>query len=434
MRQFFSFIICLAIFCGCQDSSQIRDLQKPQDASIYAKDVSNQQSLEAIDGLKKEYLKNFFAPFVDLKPNTNIQEVFWIQSSLNKYPGYGENLKPNTLEYTQGILRDMQIENYPSVIQKAIVVKDANVRAVPTLRPRFSESSGYPFDRWQNSLIFYGTPVLITHYDVSKRFAHIQTEFVYGWVEVSDLALVNQEQIQKMLQVKNFVMPNDDRGIIYDKRGNFVTQARLGKLFMLDSQNKVLILKRTSSGHLKLETSKINLEDFHSFPQVFSQKAAAGYINALMGQRYGWGGLYESRDCSAFIRDVLANFGLYLPRNSLAQANYGDHQINLQNLNFKEKEKVILQNASPFSTLIWLKGHIMLYIGKDDENNPIVAHSGWSVQSSNFLGKKEHKLGGVVITTLKPASEFNGIFFKSKSLGDRVGKINDLLPILEGKR
>ena len=431
MRQFFSFFVCLVVFWGCKDSNEIKDLKKPQDAMIYANDTPIKQNLETLEELKKEYLKNFFSPFLDLKPNPNIQEVFWVQGSLNKYPGYGENLKLNTLEYTQGILQNMQIETYPNAMQKAIVVKDTNARAVPTLRPRFSKVDGYPFDRWQNSLIFYGTPVLITHYDVTKRFAHIQTEFVYGWVEVSDLALVNQEQIQKMLQVKNFVMPNGDHEVIYDQKGNFVTQARLGKLFMLDSQNKVLILKRTSSGHLKLETSKIDLQNFHSFPQVFSQKTAAGYINALMGQKYGWGGLYESRDCSAFIRDVLGNFGLYLPRNSFAQVNYGHHQINLENLNYEEKEKIILNNASPFSTLLWFRGHIMLYIGKDEQNNPIVAHSAWSVQSSNFLEKKEHKLGGVVITTLKPADEFNGTFFKSKTLGDRVGKMNNLLPFLE---
>ncbi|RAX51701.1 SH3 domain-containing protein [Helicobacter sp. 10-6591] len=45
--------------------------------------------------------------------------------------------------------------------------------------PKFSKKTGYPFDRWQNSLIFAGTPVLITHFDTSLRFAHIQAGFVF---------------------------------------------------------------------------------------------------------------------------------------------------------------------------------------------------------------------------------------------------------------
>lgn len=433
MKQFFSLVVCVIVFWGCRQNTGIADLKKPQDATLYAQDLQIHQNTEALQKLKQEYLKNFFAPFIDLEPNPNTKEVFWIEGSLAKYPGYGENLEANSPEYTQGILENMQIDRYPSVKQKAIIIKDTNVRAVPTLRPRYSKSNGYPFDRWQNSLIFYGTPVLITHYDVSKRFAHIQTEFVYGWVEASDLAFVDPKQVKTLLGVKNFVMPNTDEGSLVDKNGYFLTKMRIGKLLMLDSKHRLFVFKRQASGHLKIEKTEVDLKRFHSFPQGFSPKIVAEHINTLMGQKYGWGGLNESRDCSSFVRDILGNFGLYLPRNSLAQAKFGNHQIPLENLSLKEKEKIILRDAIPFATLIWLKGHIMLYIGRDSEGNPLVAHSAWSVQTSDVWGKTEHKLGGVVITTLKPANEYNGWLFGSQTLGDRAKKINNLLPLLEGK-
>lgn len=435
MKKYFSFFCFLFLLWGCKSvqKDEIADLNKPQDAIFYAHKAEDEQSSEAIAMLKKQYLEHFFAPFIDLSPNPNLSEVFWIQSSLKKSSGFGENLEPNSPQFTQKILEDMQIEQYPSSSQKAIVIKDTNVRAVPSLKPVFSKANGYPFDRWQNSLIFYGTPVLITHYDVSGRFAHIQTDFVYGWVEVSDLAFVSQMQAQEMLRIQDFVMPKSDDGVLLDKNQRYLTQKRIGKLFMLDEHNQMLVFKRSSSGDLKIEKLKINLEDFHPFPQSFSQMMVAEYINLLMGQKYGWGGMYENRDCSAFIRDILGNFGLYLPRNSFAQAQYGSHQIKLGDLTLKEKEKIIAQNASPFASVIWLKGHIMLYLGQDKKGNVIVAHSGWSVKSEDMFGQKEHKLGGVVITTLKPANEHNGIFFKSPTLGDRAKMINNFYPALMGQ-
>ncbi|MCE3046845.1 SH3 domain-containing protein [Helicobacter kayseriensis] len=435
MRSFLS-ILCLTLLfwgCGENQTSSLEDLKRPQDAMIYAQEMEEFQTPEILQELKNTYLKEFFAPFSGMVANPNTQEVFWIQGSLQKYPGYGENLEANTLEYTQGILQNMQIKKYPSASQMALVIKDTNVRAVPTMRPRFSKPNGYPFDRWQNSLIFYGTPVLITHYDVSGRYAHIQTNFVYGWVEVADLALVSKTQAKELLNIKTFVMPNNDTQSIKDKEGRYLTQMRVGKLFMLDDKKQMLLFQRTSSGNLKISKTTADLSDFHSFPQAFSQKAVAYYINLLVGQKYGWGGMYESRDCSAFIRDIFGNFGLYLPRNSYAQAQYGNHQIGLDSLKLPQKESMILQNAIPFATILWLKGHIMLYIGKDQEGRAMVAHSGWSVQSSNLWEKKEHKLGGVVITTLTPAEEYNGILFGSPSLGDRVRIMNQLLPYLKGQ-
>lgn len=432
MRKYFSYLYLILLLGGCKSIQKdtVADLNKPQDAMLYVQKTQNEQSIEALEMLKKQYLKHFFAPFVDLSPNPNIAEVFWIQASLKKNLGFGENLEANSPQLSQKILEDMQIDQYPSSSKKAIIIRDTNVRAVPTFKPMFSRPDGYPFDRWQNSLIFYGTPVLVTHYDVSRRFAHIQTDFVYGWVEVSDLAFPQPAQIQEMFKVKKFAMPKSDEGALLDKNQQYLTQKRIGKLFMLDEHNQILVFKRTSSGDLKIEKLKINLADFHSFPQAFSQTAVAEYINLLIGQKYGWGGMYENRDCSAFIRDILGNFGLYLPRNSFAQAQYGTHQIKLDDLSVKEKEKIIIQNATPFASVIWLKGHIMLYLGKDQNGNVIVAHDAWSVRSEDIFGQKEHKLGGIVITSLKPADEHNGIFFKSPTLGDRAKIVNNFYPTL----
>ena len=59
-----------------------------------------------------------------------------------------------------------------------------------------------------------------------------------------------------------------------------------------------------------------------------------------------------------------------------------------------------------------------------------MAHSAWSVQAGDIWGKEEYRLGGVVITTLQPANEYNGIWGRGKTLGERVLLVNDLYTLM----
>ena len=77
----------------------------------------------------------------------------------------------------------------------------------------------------------------------------------------------------------------------------------------------------------------------------------------MMGQRYGWGGMFGERDCSALTRDLFTPFGLWLPRNSVAQARTGAIS-SLEGMSAKEKEEAILRNGVPFLSLMGMRGHM----------------------------------------------------------------------------
>lgn len=443
----------VAIFLGCADkNAPLADLSLPQDANFY---LQQNQDLnltpQILEKLKENYLKNWYSPWTSMKVNLDKNEVFWIAPSLLKNPGYDESLKKNSLEYTTQVYKSMDMENYPSVTFKAIITTDTNVRAVPTDKPRYNTPSGYPFDRWQNSLIFAGTPVLITHFDLTKQWVHIQSSFVYGWVKITDIARIHKKDEDLLLSLKDYTMANDDKIPLYDKRDQFLTQARVGELFALVPIQKndhaknikstpdkkmhqkiddglelsVFTYKKDLDGYAVLIPASIKNLNFSSFPKKLDSGSIARIINAMMGQRYGWGGALENRDCSAFTRDSFANFGILLPRNSAAQAKYAKNMIELNHLNPKEKEKYIITHSTPFATILWLKGHIMLYIGTY-EGKAIVAHSAWSITTSKLFSKNENILGGVVITTLWVGKEKNGIFSHQKMLIDRVLGMSDL--------
>ncbi|PAF48705.1 hypothetical protein BKH41_05415 [Helicobacter sp. 12S02232-10] len=425
----------LIIGCASKDAP-LADLSLPQDASFYIQQGENiSLSPKVLQDLKENYLKVWFSPWTSMKVDQNKDEVFWVAPSLLKNPGYGENLKKNPLEYTTEIYKDMDIQNYPSASIKAIITTDTSVRAVPSEKPRYNSPSGYPFDRWQNSLIFQGTPVLITHYDLSKEWVHIQSSFVYGWVKSSDIAKIHQKDIDYLLSLKNYVVPNRDKIPLYNSKGEFLTQARIGEIFAIkpadktkvekSNVKKVYVYKKNIDGYALLIPPEINDSDFSAFPKKIDADSMAGVINAMMGQRYGWGGILENRDCSAFTRDSFANFGILLPRNSASQVKYANNMIDLSQYSAKEKEQYIIKHATPFATILWLKGHIMLYIGTY-KGKAMVAHSAWSISTSKMFSKQQNILGGVVITTLWVGKEKNGIFSRSKMLIDRVLGMSDL--------
>ncbi len=443
MRYFL--VVFLFLFVGCMKKDfTLKDLSLPQEASSYlASSQNGSNNNQSIDpqalreNLKESYLKAWYSPWLDAKIKSNKKEVFWILKEMNKSTGYGEDLKPNAKAFNDELIKSMDIEHYPSAKIKAVVVRDSDVRAVPTNKPYYLSPKGYPFDRYQNSLIFQGTPVLVTHFNIDKTYAHIQSSFVYGWIKVSDLAYMRNKDIELLTHLKNYVMPIKDKIPLYTDYGGFYTNARVGELFALipQSQNtpqkpqkkelKAYGFLRDAKGYAALQSVILDEKDFFVFPKVFNSENMAYFIDTMLGQKYGWGGLLGNRDCSAFTRDSFANFGILLPRNSYAQSRYANNYVDLSSMKAKEKEDYILKNATPFGTLIYLKGHIMLYLGTYN-HQAIVAHSIWSVQTQKHFKTLSHKIGGVVITSLWLAEEHNGAFSKKKLLIDRVLGMSDL--------
>ncbi|GAA8573823.1 SH3 domain-containing C40 family peptidase [Helicobacter pylori] len=433
------------LFVGCMKKDfTLKDLSLPQEASSYlASSQNGSHNNQSIDpqalreNLKESYLKAWYSPWLDAKVKSNKKEVFWILKEMNKSTGYGEDLKPNAKAFNDELIKSMDIAHYPSAKIKAVVVRDSDVRAVPTNKPYYLSQKGYPFDRYQNSLIFQGTPVLITHFNLDKTYAHIQSSFVYGWIKVSDLAYMRDKDIELLTKIKNYVMPIKDKIPLYTDYGDFYTDARVGELFALipQSQNasqnpqkkelKAYGFLKDAKGYATLQSVILDEKDFFVFPKAFTSENMAYFIDTMLGQKYGWGGLLGNRDCSAFTRDSFANFGILLPRNSYAQSRYANNYVDLSSMKAKEKEDYILKNATPFGTLIYLKGHIMLYLGAYN-HQAIVAHSIWSVQTQKHFKTLSHKIGGVVITSLWLAEEHNGAFSKKKLLIDRVLGMSDL--------
>jgi hypothetical protein len=90
-----------------------------------------------------------------------------------------------------------------------------------------------------------------------------------------------------------------------------------------------------------------------------------------LGHPYQWG----DRDCSSFLLDLFAGFGLELPRNSSDQARAGSFTITVDAaVGERERQGLIDAAARAGVVLLHFPGHIMLYLGRTAEGVPMVLH------------------------------------------------------------
>ncbi len=343
--------------------------------------------------------------------------------------GIGENLMPNTLEEFREIIDNMNLDSFLKNPQKAIVIKASSIRGVPTNKPRYKNINDFPFDRWQYSFVFEGTPVVITHFSKDGRFAHVQGPYVSGWIDTRAIALVDRNLERVILQFTDYKIPNKDFIPLYFN-AQWALDARIGQIFPYDSRHKKLItFYKDANNYAQIREVDFNPSLFADFPLPFTHKTMAGFINSMLGQKYGWGGLLGNRDCSAFTRDSFAAFGVFLPRNSAAQAQFGGNFVDISKMNNADKEAYIVNHAIPFGSIIWLKGHIMLYVGHVDINGikrAIVVHSAWGVKPVINKKQEDIRLGGVRMTTLHVGGNFDSNDSVGNSLISRVRGITNI--------
>ncbi|EFX42262.1 SH3 domain-containing C40 family peptidase [Helicobacter suis] len=417
-------VLALCVGVSAKEKPLLDLLKLPQKATYYL--PKHSLPSPSRKKLKTLYLKQWYSPWVDMAIMQDQKEVFWMQDTLNTI-GYKEGGEPYDLKTLQDLFKSMDTAHYPSVAIKAIVVTDSSVRAVPTDMAYYRSKDDYPFDRWQNSMIFAGTPVLITHYNTTKTYAHIQSSFVYGWVKVENLARIAPDTIKEILNFKNYLTPTQDKIPLHDSYGHFVSYAHMGEIFaqVPHMLTQVYTYAKDTNGFVKLVPTYMDSKKFTTFPRPLNTRVMAAVIDTMLGQKYGWGGANQNRDCSAFTRDSFANFGILLPRNSLAQVRYANNMVDLSHMKARNKEAYIIKHATPFATILWLKGHIMLYLGVR-HRRAIVAHNVWAISVSRLSKKHTYNIGKAVITTLKLGKEHQGLLAHSNLLIDRIRGMSDL--------
>jgi hypothetical protein len=411
--------VLLAGLGGCAVTPPgIADLDRyPQDATRYLQAGAAETLLipaEVQARLDARYNERFFAPWQQKKASIPAAEAFWGVASFGRKQGYAENLLPLDQARWQQLVAALQRESYPSLARPAITVRNTACRVFPTSRPFFYDprqaGEGYPFDYFQNSALWAGTPALITHVSVDGAWLFAETGFVAGWLPAHDVAWAD-EAFRATYQTGSYAALLRDEVTLRDAAGDFLTQTHLGAIFPVVARDEaglqLLVPVRDANGGAVARFARVAPALAALKPLPLQQGRISELANRMLGQPYGWGGLYENRDCSATLRDLFAPFGVWLPRNSADQAKSGGSFHDLAKLDRAEKRARLLELGVPFYTLVWLKGHIGLYLGPDPASGePLLLHNLWGVRTASWSGREGRAVvGRLAITSLRPGEE-----------------------------
>lgn len=361
--------------------------------------------------------------------NTKQTIIKNIQSFKEK-PGFSENKQAHKKEWIKTIESDINITDYPNFIQKAITVKNSNLRLIPTFKPVLPhfkhDGGGFPFDRAQNSAILAGTPILVCHVNKKRNWVYVISSFAEGWIDIRDIAYTGPKFLKEYQSFNKTIAITSEDTDLYTNSGEYLYTAKIGSRYKFIKETKlfyiVAVPSKSKKRYAYFQNVKIRKNKADYYPLGLTYTNIVKIADELAGKPYGWGGLYGNRDCSAMIKDLFTPFGIWLPRNSSAQAKTSGTFVNLKTLPEKSKKQIILDSGIPYLTLIWYPGHIMLYIG-EHKKEPLIFHNIWGIRTKDKLKRKI--IGQSVITTLEPGKHLST---SKESLLSKVEGITFLLP------
>lgn len=410
MKNLILFFSIFLLFSGCA----LKDLQKqeiadltniPQNIEYYTKDIK----IKDISGLHNYFEKKYFRVWNE-DITDDVSSIMWAFKSFTATNSFGENLKPHNDDFFKSLRDNSNFDSFKSVNRKAMTIRYTNLRAMPSIRPILKDPSlageGFPFDYLQNSSIHANEPIIVSHYSKDKEWVFVFSSYASGWIKSYEAAFLDDTQASE-LQNSQKVFIVKENIPIYDEEGVFLFKSKIGMLFALlaEDENSYTIRVVSSAQNNKaiMLKSKISKETAFLGSQNIDANKLDIVVNELYKNNYGWGGIYEQRDCSSMIRDMFTPFGMWLPRNSYQQSRVGK-VIDLKGLSNEEKIQTIKQNAIPFETLLYRKGHIVLYVGTYN-NEIIVFHNTWGVRTKENGKDGRFIIGKALFSTLHLGDE-----------------------------
>jgi hypothetical protein len=290
-----------------------------------------------------------------------------------------------------------------------LIVRRTDIRVFPTYELSLESPDSSEFDRFQHSMISPGSLVSIFHRSRDRRWLYLQAPFIRGWVPAEAVGIASEKRTavqyeeakERLVITGSLVTLFQDPSLRHEA---FVAQ--MGTSFPLTHSDAtgepsyaVRIPCRGKDGQLTIQDGYVSKEeDVHPGFLPFTQEQVAKQAFKMLRQPYGWGEMSGGRDCSRFIMDIFAAFGILMPRNSMLQAQIGTDMGHADGKTIREKER-ILDQAIPLATTLRLPGHIMLYLGKH-KGRYYAIHSIWGFQQNSRSGIVLERVRGVVVSDL----------------------------------
>lgn len=293
--------------------------------------------------------------------------------------------------YYEGLRNQM---NLPGIgeqneVSLALTVQRTSLRTFPTANESLSEPDDHDFDLFQETAVGPAEPVLLLHRSLDGQWYFVQTYNYNGWLPASDLAIAGDRQVWlDYVQPESFLVVTGNRlkldnGPYPGLELIMGTKVPLEKDAAAGQGYTIKLPVRSVSGELEIKTAYVPVSADVSVGYLpYTRANIIRQAFKILGERYGWGGLFDGRDCSAFVMDAYKSIGLMLPRNGDEQEQSAGLTYQFAGLDTNQRY-ALLDTLLPGASL-HTPTHEMLYLGRH-EGRYYVIHDVTSVGDPNNL-------------------------------------------------
>lgn len=336
------------------------------------------------------------------------------------YDSKGRALDKGTIAALQAQLNlDAIPESQPT--RYGMVVHRANLRSFPTNTRVFSAPGNTDIDRFQETGVFPGTPVVIAHASSDGDWLFVVSPRYAAWVEkdaiaegtratVLGYASGSEARVITGAQVRTVFTPEQpqlselklDMGL----RVPLATKLEAGAPVNGQSAYTswpLLLPIRKDDGSLALKPALLQrVADSRDGYLPLTRANIITQAFKFLGERYGWGHMYNGRDCSGFVSEVYRSMGVVLPRNTSSQSISPALQHHAFSADDDHTARLKAVENLAIGDLVFIPGHVMMVIGHLD-GKPWVIHDTTGISYRDKDGSlRRVKLNEVSVTPLMP--------------------------------
>jgi cell wall-associated NlpC family hydrolase len=302
-----------------------------------------------------------------------------------------------------------------------MVVRRADLRTFPTRVRVFSSTGDADIDRFQESALFPGTPVVIAHTSRDGEWLFVVSALYSAWIEKNAVAegtaaailgythktpyvvvtgaKVNTTFTPERPEVSNVQL---DMGVRVPVMADWPIDAPVNGQHPYTA-HVIELPYRAVDGTLRFSPALLpRTQDVASDYLPLTTANVLGQGFKFLGERYGWGHSYNARDCSGFVSEIYRSFGVVLPRNTRDQGvSPALNRIEFTQADDHDARLKVLRDLQ-IGDLIYIPGHVMMVIGHEN-GTPYVIHDTTGISYRSGSGDiARAKLNGVSVTPLLP--------------------------------
>ena len=336
---------------------------------------------------------------------------------------YDEAGKEGSSRALDRLVNGLDLNRIPQtqVTRYGMVVQRSDLRTFPTHLRVFSSPDDRNIDRFQESALFPGTPVVVAHESRDGEWLFVVSRTYAAWIDKDAVAFGDKADIfAHARRSPSVVVTGAEARTVYARQDPRTSEVRLDmgvRLPLLQAlpEDGLINGQHPYFGHA-VELPVREADGTLSFAPALIPAAAdvsADYLpltraNLLrqafkfLGERYGWGHSFNSRDCSGFVSEIYRSFGILLPRNTRDQSvSPALNRIEVDPA-MSYEDRVELLRKTQVGDLIYIPGHVMMVIGHED-GEPYVIHDTAGMSYRDADGSvRRLVLNGVVVTPVLP--------------------------------